>query len=269
MELFDALKFEIKKTWRGMLIFGGVVGLFISLELGFYDPILFESLEEILASLPPEILALLGNQVNFGTFEGFANVYLFGFAWLWWGLYLILKVAQDIPGEMENKTIDLVLSKPIRRWEYVLSKQIQHIVTIIVALLIGFLFTLSVIAFNPHIIFADVHYNRLILSFVWTAILLITIESNVLLISTIFRRRIATAIGFAFVMIMWFIPAFSANIPIDNIEYISFFNYFETSSLMIDGLMTNVVRDMLILVGWSISMSAGAIIIFSKRDLPV
>jgi len=269
MQLLDALKFEIKKTYRGMIIFGGVVGLLFLMEIGIYDPALFENLNDLFSTLPPEIVALLGSQVDLGTFEGYSNLYLFEFAWLWYGLFLILKVSQDIPGEMENKTIDLVLSKPIHRWEYVLSKQIQHIITIITALSISFAFLLAGIALNPNIVFMDVYFDRILISFGWVAILLLVIESTVLLISVIFRRRIATAIGFVFIMIMWFIPSFSANIPIENIEYISFFNYFDTSSLMIDGLMTNIVRDMLILAGWAIAMSAGAIIIFSKRDLPV
>ncbi len=269
MELFDALKFEIKKTWRAMLIFGGVIGGLFLLLVAIFDPAIFESYNEIIASFPPELLGFLGGQVDLGTFEGFFNMYVFEFAWMWYGLYLILKVASDIPTEMDEKTIDLVLSKPIRRWEYVLSKQIQHIITIIVVVLFSALLCVAAIAFNPHIVFADFNFGGMALSFAWLILLLWAIESAVLLISTIFRRRIATAIGFALIMLLYFIPAFSGSIPIDNIEYISIFHYFNSRVIMIDGLYTNVVRDMLILTGWSVVMSAGAIIYFSKRDLPV
>lgn len=269
MELFDALKFEIKKTWRGMLIFGGVIGGLFLILVAIYDPAIFENYNDIIASFPPELLGFLGGQVDLGTFPGYFNMYVFEFAWMWYGLYLILKVAQDIPGEMENKTIDLVLSKPIKRWEYVLSKQIQHIITILVVLVMSFLLILVAVGFNSNIVFADVDFGGVMLSFAWLAILLWAIESTVLLISTVFRRRHATSIGFALIMVLWFIPAFSGSIPIDNIEYISIFHYFNTRVILIDGLFTNVLRDILILIGWSVVMSAGAIIYFAKRDIPV
>ena len=70
-------------------------------------------------------------------------------------------------------------------------------------------------------------------------------------------------------MVFWFIPAFSGSIPVENIEYISIFNYFNTRTILIDGVMTNVVRDILILFGYTFVMSAGAIIYFSKRDIPI
>ncbi|MBN2156053.1 MAG: ABC transporter permease subunit [Candidatus Lokiarchaeota archaeon] len=269
MELFDALKFEIKKGWKSMLIFGGVIGLLFLVLVAMYDPAIFEHYNEIIESLPPELLGLLGGQVDLGTFSGYFNMYTLEFAWMWFGLYLILKVAQDIPGEMENKTIDLVLSKPIKRWEYVLSKQLHHIITIFVAVTIPLGLSLAAIGFNTKILNTNVNFGGILLSYLWLTILLWAIESTVLLISTVFRRRSATAIGFAVIMVLWFIPAFSGSIPIDNIEYISIFQYFNTRVILIDELMTNVVRDILILVGWSVVMSVCAIIYFMKRDIPV
>ena len=269
MELFDSLKFEVKKTWRGMLIFGGVVGILFFLILMVFDPVIFANYNEIIESMPPEVVGFLGGIVDLTTFGGYVNMYMFEFAWMWFGLYIILKVAQDIPGEIDNKTIDLVMSKPIRRWEYVLSKQLQHIITIFGAIVVSLLLILAAMGLNSNIIFTDVDIPGLFISMLWLAVLLIAIESTVLLISTIFRRRIATAVGFAVIMVFWFIPAFSGSIPIENIEYISLFNYFNTRIIMIDGLMTNVLRDILILLGWTVVMSAGAIIYFSKRDIPV
>ncbi|MHA1474507.1 MAG: ABC transporter permease subunit, partial [Promethearchaeota archaeon] len=112
-----------------------------------------------------------------------------------WGFcYFILKVAQDIPGEMENKTIDLVLSKPIKRWEFVLGKQLQHIATIFTTMLISALCTLIGIAINSNVNASEVDIGGFILCFVSLGILLLAIESTVLLISTMLRSKKATAV---------------------------------------------------------------------------
>jgi ABC-2 type transport system permease protein len=269
LEIFSVLKFEVKKNFKAILIFAGVIGGFVLMMLSIFDPGLFSNYNEIISQMPPEILELLGGQVDMGTFEGFFNLYIFEFSWMWYGLYLILKVAQDIPGEMENKTIDLVLSKPIRRWEFVLGKQFQHFITIIIVVIFSVISTIIAAASNPNVILLELDWGGIIISFFWLAILLIAIESTVLLISTVLERKKATAVGFAVVMGMWFLSAYSGSIPIDNIEYVSFFTFFNPRTLIIEGIASNILRDIFILIGYSIVISVIAVVYFIKRDIPV
>ena len=170
---------------------------------------------------------------------------------------------------MENKTIDLVLSKPIKRWEYVFGKQLQHIITIIAVILSSVLCLLAAIAINPKIIAAEVDIAGFIIGFLWLSILLIAIESTVLLISTIFDSKKATMLGFAIVMGLWFISAYGANLPIDNIEYISIFTYFNPRAILIDGVLTDVLPNILILLVYGLVLSIFAMVYYTKRDIPV
>jgi ABC-2 type transport system permease protein len=269
MEIFSVLKFELKRNWKSILIFAGVIGGFILIMVSIFDPILFSEYNDIMSNVPPELLDMIGGLVDMSTFEGFFNLYIFEFAWMWYGLYIILMVAQDIPGEMENKTIDLVLSKPIKRWEFVLGKQLQHLITIITAMLFSALCTLGAIAINSDINASEVDIGGFIICFVWLGILLFAIESTVLLISTMLGRKKATAVGFAIVMGLWFISAYGGSLPIENIEYISFFTFIDTRAILIDGILAGTLGNILILIAYSVVLSIIAVVYFTKRDIPV
>jgi ABC-2 type transport system permease protein len=269
MEIWSVLKFELQRNWKSILIFAGVIGGFILLMTGIFDPTLFAAYNDIMAGIPPELLDMIGGLVDMSTFEGFFNLYIFEFAWMWYGLYLILKVAQDIPGEMENKTIDLVLSKPIKRWEFVIGKQLEHIITIVAVIIASAVCTLGAIAFNPNVIAAEVDIGGFLICFVLLGFLLLAIESTVLLISTILGGKKAMAAGFGVVMGLWFISAYGGNFSIANIEYISFFTFFDSRAILIEGVMTGVLGDMLILLGYSVVLSSLAVVYFTKRDIPV
>ena len=269
MHIFSVLKFELKRNFKSILIFAGVVGGFILMMAAIFEPGLFAEYNDIMAGMSPEILNMIGGLVDLSTFQGFFNMYIFEFAWMWYGIYLILKVAQDIPGEMENKTIDLVLSKPIKRWEFVLGKQLAHGATITAAILSSMLFTVVAIAVNANVGFEEVDLGGFMLCFLILGFLLITIESAVLLISTILGSKKATAVGFAVVMGLWFLSAYSGSIPVDNIEVISFFSYFDTRAILINGILDGILEDILVLVAYSAVFTTLAVIYFTKRDIPV
>ena len=269
MEIFSVLKFEIKRNYKSILIFSGLVGGFILLMSSIFEPEFFSGYNDIMSGLPPELLEFVGGLVDLSTFEGFFNLYIFEMSWMWYGLYLILKVATDIPAEMENKTIDLVLSKPIKRWEFVLGKQLLHIITIFAAILLSSLCTLIAIAANPNVNPTEVDIGGFILCFVLLGFLLLAIESTALVISTISGSKKSTIVGFAIVMGLWFITAYSGSIPIDNIEYISFFTYFDSRAILIDGVLTGILGNIFILLGYSVVLSAISIVYFTKRDIPV
>lgn len=269
MEILSVLKFEIQRNIKSILIFAGVIGGFILLMSSIFEPAFFAEYNDIMSTISPEVLELIGGIVDMSTFEGFFNLYIFEFAWMWYGLYIILIVAQDIPEELEKKTIDLVLSKPVKRWEFVVGKQLRHLTTILTVLVFSVIFTLFAILINPNILAAEVDIGGFLLCFVWLGVLLFAIESTVVLISTILDRKRSTAVGFALVMGLWFLSAYSGSIPIENIEYISFFNYFDPRSILIDKAMSGTFVNILVLLGYSIVLSIAANVYFSKRDIPV
>jgi ABC-2 type transport system permease protein len=269
MEILSVLKFEIQKGYKSLLLFSLIVGGFILLMLSIFDPTLFVSYNDILAGMPPEMQNLVGGLVDLSTFEGFFNLYIFEFAWMWYGIYIIIKVSQDLPSEIEGKTIDLILSKPIRRVEYIIGKQLYHILLIITAILSSIIFTIASIFLNPNINSETIEISGFVYSFIWLGILLIAIESTVLLISTILPGRKSMAVGFAVIMGLWFISAYSNSIPIENIDLISLFTYYSPKEIIIEGETANVLNNITVLIVWYIVTTLVALIYFDKKDIKI
>ncbi|GAG92641.1 unnamed protein product, partial [marine sediment metagenome] len=112
MKLFTIAKIEIKKSFKATLILSLFMSLFVIMIIAIFDPELFAGFEEIMDAYPDIIKNMVGSAFDLGTIGGFYTVEFLSMIWLWLGIYFILKAGQDIPTTIENKTIDLVLSKP-------------------------------------------------------------------------------------------------------------------------------------------------------------
>ena len=71
MEVFSVLKFEVKKNFKSILAFTGVIGGFVLLMNSLFDPTIFAYYNEIMNNMPPEVLDLIGGLTDLSTFEGF------------------------------------------------------------------------------------------------------------------------------------------------------------------------------------------------------
>ena len=48
--------------------------------------------------------------------------------WVYMGIFVVMQAARDIPDEITGKTIDLLLSKPIKRHQIILGKILAHVI---------------------------------------------------------------------------------------------------------------------------------------------
>jgi ABC-2 type transport system permease protein len=83
----------------------------------FYDTLAAqqESLAQLLASYPKELLAMFGNMSEMFTPAGYLNVEFFSYMPLIIGIYAILTGSGLLAGDEESGTLDLVLSYPLSR----------------------------------------------------------------------------------------------------------------------------------------------------------
>ena len=122
MKLIQTTIKEIRFNLKAIIILAVIFALFFLSFMMMYDPTLFEEMQTLLDSYPDAIKQMVGDYIALTTFGGFLNVYLFSMSWFYFGFYFIIKSAQDIPKEIEDKTIDIILSKPIKRWQFVIGK---------------------------------------------------------------------------------------------------------------------------------------------------
>ena len=85
---------DIRSGWKLWAGFAAILTVYVALIVGMYDPDITRTMEELLASLPPQMLAAFGFAMEDTTLTGFIASYLFGFLLL--VLPLIYEVAAAV-----------------------------------------------------------------------------------------------------------------------------------------------------------------------------
>jgi ABC-2 type transport system permease protein len=271
VKIIDIAKKNFSMNKVGILIFSGLIGLFFLWFASIYDPELFAGLEEVFESYPEAIKSLVGGRLLITNFNGFLNTYLFSFSWMYIGIYFVLKASQDIPTEVEEKTIEIVISKPMKRWEYILGKLTKHIfvlltligITMIAVFLAPFIFP----TINPN----EVNFSSLALGFILLSFHLLSLIATGFVFSTYFSRKKALALSFGAIIFYFAVGQFSGLFPeaIQNVKYFSIFYYFDTYTLLVDASLEGFFINVLVMAVYSIVLIIASLYIFQKRNIPV
>lgn len=262
---------EIKASKKGILIYTALMSVFYLWFVSIYDPDFLANFDEIMENYPEAIRQMVGEYFSLATFGGFVNVYLLSMSFFFFGVYFILKSSQDIPKEIDNKTIDLMLSKPITRWEITLGKYLYHIIGATIVLVSVFLAITLGIFIMPNVNPIDVNFAEL-----WTAFFIVllfnyAIISTAFFFSTFNNPKMALVFSFGLVVFFYAIGQFwnSFDENIQAIKYISIFYYSDMSNLLVNGNWGMVPLKIIFLSTYSIGLTALSIILFNKRDIPV
>lgn len=271
MKFFEITLKEFKCNLKGFLIFTILMSLFFLWFTTMFDAEFLGSMGDLLDSYPEAIRRMVGQFVSLSIFTGFINVYLFSLTWMYLGTYFVMKASQDIPNEIENKTIDLILSKPIRRWKFVLGKFLRYVLSsLCLVICLGLSVFLGIFSF-PNIDPTLVYIPELITTFVWLFFFLIALVSTSLLFSTFLRPRRSLSFAFSILIFFYIIGTYYENFGagMEFLRYLSIFNYFETSNLLVNQVWSDVLGNILVLTGYSVCLVIISVIIFNKRDIPV
>ena len=106
------------RRYRGSIVGWGLsLGLLGMYVISFYETFAAQqdSLEQLLASYPPEMLAFFGDFTQMFTPEGFLSVEFFSFMPLILGIFAVLAGSGLVAADEENGTLDLLLAHPISR----------------------------------------------------------------------------------------------------------------------------------------------------------
>ncbi|TXT58204.1 MAG: membrane protein of unknown function [Promethearchaeota archaeon] len=270
-KMFQIAKKDIKMNLTGILLYCGIMTLFFFWFASVFDPELFADLEDFYQNFPEAITSLVGGQLSIGDYNSFMNVYLFSFSWMYMGIYFILKASQDIPTEIEEKTIEITLSKPIKRWEFVLGKLLRHISVML--FLIGLVMVAVFIApyVLPKVAPMDVNYETLTAAFGYLIFHLLSLLATGFIFSTLFDRKKALAFSFGALIFFYALGQFYGLFPeeVRDIKYISIFYYFDTYELLVNASYEDFWINIIILSVYSTILIIASIEIFRRRNIPV
>ncbi len=255
-----------------MIGFGILMGIFGYAITLIVDVIDLSEIEELLSAMPElqELLDLFGDLTSP---YALLNVEVFAFFWIFVGFFFVYVTSSSVlPGEVEDKTIDLILSKPISRSSYLMSKvAFLYIFIIIVQAIIFGLIGLGMSTSQSFIDFG-LYWDRLLAVYIVNIAHSGTIVMTALLFATITlssKRTMAAALAVMFVM--FFLGTFWGFFPEDYqvIKYFSTWFYLNTQALFVQGVFDNLLRDILVLIAVNVSLIVSSLLIFRRRDIPV
>ncbi len=183
----------------------------------------------------------------------------------------MLKASQDIPKEIENRTIDLMLSKPIKRWEFSLGKYLYHVIGAVIVLGGVILAVTAACFIMPNINPAEVPWAEFYMAYVIMLLVNLAIITTSFFFSTFLDPKKALVMAFGTVIFFYAVGQFwkSFGDDMESIKFLSIFYYGDTSNLLVNSNWELVPRNVLFLTSYTVILAAASIIIFNKRDIPV
>ena len=263
-DLFDKKWFLLS---LGVLV--GLLGWYLIAFLGTYD---LSALQAYLDSLPAELRGLLG-QLDVANPYSLFNAYFFMFLWLYCGVFLVYMASSLVPQEVENNTIDLVLSKPVSREKYLTGK--IGFIYIFTACLMGLILMFVAVGMGSSSMFieAGLHWERLVALFLAATLHLGTLAMTAFLFSTVFlstKKTLAAAVITMFIMFFMGGSYGTAGATLSNpLRYASTWFYYNPAQYFGTGNFSGFLGDVLVLLAVNVGLIIASLIVFRKKDIPV
>ena len=262
---------ELKSSKKGIILYTALMGLFYMWFVSIFDPIFFEDFDALLESYPEAIKQMIGEFYSLSTIGGLMNIYLFSMSIFFFGVYFVLKASQDIPREIDNKTIDLILSKPIKRWEFTLGKYLYHIIGAIIVLVGVMLAVILGIFIMPTVAPNEVPWAEFLTAFFVMILLNLGIVTTGFFFSTFMDTKKSLVLSFGVIIFFYAVGQFwqSFGESMEGIKYISIFYYADMSNLLVNSNWDAIPIKIVFLSSYTIILALASLLIFNKRDIPV
>ena len=254
-----------------IIILGGVIGLLSFFIIALIGDLDLASLEDIFSAFPEGMLDFFGDLEVIANPYGFWSLELLSFIWLYGGIYFVFMASSLLSQEVENKTIDLSLSKPVSRNNFLGSKITFLYVFIMASIGIFFLITLGSMAASSAYRAEGLYFDRLFATYFSVVLFLAALAMVSKFISTIFlSTKKSMALGVMILFIMFFLGEFYIYMDesIQGIKYISIFYYFNPVEYIVNADSAIFTRDIIVLGIINGGLIAGSLFVFNKKDIP-
>ena len=260
------------KKWLlvGLGVLIGLPGCYVIYML---SPMDFSQMQAYVDSLPDSVKALLGGQLDVTNPYSLFNAYFFSFLWLYCGIFLVYMASSLVSQEVENNTIDLVLSKPVSREKYLTGKIL--FLYVFTACLMGLIVALVAAGMSSSNVFLEegLHWERLGAVFLTATLHLGTLVMTAVFFSKVFlstKKTIAAAIITMFLMFFTGGSYGTAGAVGSNpLQYASTWFYYNPAQYFGIRNFGNLTSDVAVLICVNVGLIIASLFIFRKRDIPV
>ncbi|MBY9006967.1 MAG: ABC transporter permease subunit [Candidatus Lokiarchaeota archaeon] len=269
--IFSVKEYLLSKKYI-LLILGGMIGLLSFFIIYMVNGIDIESLEAIIASFPEGMFDFFGDIEIFSNPYGFWSLEMLSFIWLYAGIYIVYMASSLLSQEVEEKTIDLSLSKPITRYNFLASKITFLYIFIVGTMGIFFLITMGGMAFSSIFLEEGLYFDRLWLTYLNVVLFLGALAMFAKLFSTIFlATRKSMALAVVVLFLMFFLGEFYIymDASVQWVKYISVFYYFNPAEYLVNSDIPLYIRDLIVLGSINTGLIIASLFIFNKKDIPI
>ena len=270
-QFFSSVKELILEKKFTILLLGGVIGLLSFFIIVIIEDMDLQAMEDLFSIYPEDLMAFMGDLGVMTNPYGFWALELLSFIWLYVGIYLIFMASSLLSRDVENKTIDLSLSKPISRYNFLGSK-ITFLYAFNMAIVgIFFLISIGSMAVSPTFRTEGIFLDRLFATYFSVVLFLGALAMVAKFSSTIFlSTKKALTVGVMVLFIMFFLGSFYVYMDeaIQGIKYISIFYYYNPVDYLVKADSALFTRDIIVLGVINGVLIAGSLFVFSKKDIP-
>ena len=260
----------IKERKWNVLIYGALSVLFLWLYVALFPSLQSQTkaLTDVLKTLPEGLLKALGSapsQLSNFTLEALLNSKQFSMVFQLFAAILAFGIAaSDLSGEVENGTIEFLLSQPVSRLKLYFARFLSGLILLTVFVAIS---TLSVIpiATAYHVAYVPNIYFKLFFDGLLFTMSLYSFAYFLSAISSSKGKVIGISAGVLVVMYAAFIVS-ALKESLDKIKYVSFFHYFPGDILNNGGIDKLGVWIFILVI---IVFTGLGAVIFKNRDIAI
>lgn len=112
----------MKRSWKPLVIFAGVLTMYVTVIITMFDPNIGSALKEI-ENLMPELMAMVGMTTEDSTLVGFLAGYLYGFVMLVFPMVYTIIVANGLVAKrVDTGAMACLLAAPVSRRRIVFTQ---------------------------------------------------------------------------------------------------------------------------------------------------
>lgn len=225
--------------------------------------------DQMLKSFPPALFKAMNmdpNTLSFASLEAFLSTEYMSFLWPIMAIIFAISLANYISvNEVEKGTMEMLISLPVNRVRVFMERYSAGLL-----ILAGF----SAVSLLGAIPLAGLHgisyiSNNYVTAAVGSFFFVWAVYSLAILFSVIFSEKGRASMASGGILIVMYVISIIANLQdsLKNIQYFSFFHYFNGSDLLAKGIYPG--HSLFVLGGFAVVATVVALLWFNRRDLSV
>ncbi|GEM_PF-1850829 len=259
--------FMIRNT-RLSVIVASITALVVMLLTLIFPDMPKDDALNISLSWPKLMKDIFGDPIyGFTDIYGWLNLEVFHMTfWMVFGVYSSIIASKIIAKEIEENTVDILLSYPVTRGGLILSRLIAAAIILALAILLTFATTVVGLL----ILGMPVNLDILAAAFLSGFLLCLAFGAVSLLISVFIPQQNYTlfiTIGIMFAMFAYEELLIKVISFLEYLPFLSFFHFYRPNEILIHGSIS--AANPLILLGYFALFTVAAAALFKRRDIPV